>query len=245
MRDLKWHELITNCNCAQIDGSVHDSSNSIANALELLQSCTKPSICYQQCGMSLQWRHNGHDGVSNHQLHQCLLNPLFGRRSKKTSKLRVTGLCVGNSPGTGEFPAQMASNVEKKTSSCVVPTVGVNSIISTPTPTPELSTPTPTPANLQNINFNSNSGGFNSNSNSGKSPEYQLQLQLQLRRFQLQLQFQLRQIFRISTPTPEISTPIPTPTVEFQIQPQLHFKSNQSCSTKLQLPNYNVKHCMN
>ena len=28
------------------------------------------------------------------------------------SKLRVTGLCVGNSPGTGEFPAQMASNAE-------------------------------------------------------------------------------------------------------------------------------------
>ena len=31
---------------------------------------------------------------------------------KKTSKLHVTGLCVGNSPGTGEFPAQMASNAE-------------------------------------------------------------------------------------------------------------------------------------
>ena len=30
----------------------------------------------------------------------------------KTSKLRVTGLCVGNSPGTDEFPAQMASNAE-------------------------------------------------------------------------------------------------------------------------------------
>ena len=28
------------------------------------------------------------------------------------SKLRVTGLCVGNSPVTGEFPAQMASNAE-------------------------------------------------------------------------------------------------------------------------------------
>ena len=26
--------------------------------------------------------------------------------------LRVTSLCVGNSPGTGEFPAQMASNAE-------------------------------------------------------------------------------------------------------------------------------------
>ena len=32
---------------------------------------------------------------------------------KKKSKLRVTGLCAGNSPVTGEFPAQMASNVEK------------------------------------------------------------------------------------------------------------------------------------
>ena len=30
----------------------------------------------------------------------------------KASKLRVTGLCAGNSPVTGEFPAQMASNAE-------------------------------------------------------------------------------------------------------------------------------------
>ena len=37
---------------------------------------------------------------------------LFRRRSKKTSKLRITGLCAGNSPGTDEFPAQMASNAE-------------------------------------------------------------------------------------------------------------------------------------
>ena len=28
-----------------LDGLVQDCSNSIANALELLQSCTKPSIC--------------------------------------------------------------------------------------------------------------------------------------------------------------------------------------------------------
>ena len=61
---------------------------------------------------ALFWRHNEHDSVSNHQPHECLLNLLFRRRSKKTSKLRVTGLCVGNSPGTGEFPAQMASNAE-------------------------------------------------------------------------------------------------------------------------------------
>ena len=61
---------------------------------------------------TLQWRHNGRDGVSNHQPRDCLLNRLFGGRSKKASKRRVTGLCVGNSPGTGEFPAQMASNAE-------------------------------------------------------------------------------------------------------------------------------------
>ena len=59
---------------------------------------------------SLRWRHNGRDGVSNHQPHDCLLNRLFRRRSKKTSKLRVTGLCAGNSPVTGEFPALRASN---------------------------------------------------------------------------------------------------------------------------------------
>ena len=63
-------------------------------------------------GWPLQWRHNGLDGVSDHQPHHCLLGRLFGLRSKKTSKLRVTGLCAGNSPGTGEFPAQMASNAE-------------------------------------------------------------------------------------------------------------------------------------
>ena len=62
---------------------------------------------------TLQWRHNGCDSISNHQPHHCLLNRLFRGRSKKTSKLRVTGLCAGNSLETGEFTAQMASNVEK------------------------------------------------------------------------------------------------------------------------------------
>ena len=72
---------------------------------------------------TLQWRHNGRDGVSNHQPHDCLLNRLFRHRSKKTSKLCVTGLCEGNSPVTaslrfvrrtvtGDFPAQLASNTE-------------------------------------------------------------------------------------------------------------------------------------
>ena len=68
----------------------------------------------QVCSLpkALRWRHHGRDSVSNHQSHDCLLNLLFRRRSKKTSKLRVTGLCAWNSPGTGEFPAQRASYAE-------------------------------------------------------------------------------------------------------------------------------------
>ena len=37
---------------------------------------------------------------------------VYSGADKKTSKVRVTGLCAGNSPGTGEFPAQRASNAE-------------------------------------------------------------------------------------------------------------------------------------
>ena len=62
--------------------------------------------------LALRWRRNGRDCVLNHQPHDCLLNRLFRRRSKKTSNRRVIGLCAGNSPGTGEFSAQMASYAE-------------------------------------------------------------------------------------------------------------------------------------
>ena len=60
----------------------------------------------------LRWRHNGRNNVSNHQPHDCFLNRLSKRRSKETSKFPVTGLCAGNSPVTGEFPAQRATNAE-------------------------------------------------------------------------------------------------------------------------------------
>ena len=52
------------------------------------------------------------NGVSNHQRYDCLLNCLFRCRSKKTSKLRITGLCEENSQDNGVFPAQRASNTE-------------------------------------------------------------------------------------------------------------------------------------
>ena len=66
------------------------------------------------CGyiIALQWRHNERDGVSNHQPHDFYSTVYSRRRSKKTSKLRVTGLCEGNSPMSGEFPAQRVNNAE-------------------------------------------------------------------------------------------------------------------------------------
>ena len=70
------------------------------------------SACEQGVELTLQWRHNERNGVSNHRHLDCLLNRLFRRRSKKTSKLRVTGLCEGNSRVTGEFLAQRTSNAE-------------------------------------------------------------------------------------------------------------------------------------
>ena len=69
---------------------------------------------YFQIGttLSLKWRHKERDDFSNHQPHHCLLNRLFTCWSTKASKLRVTGLCEGNSPMTGEFQAQRVSNAE-------------------------------------------------------------------------------------------------------------------------------------
>ena len=72
-------------------------------------------VAYNRCKQqinALQGRNNQHDGVSNHRYLGCLLSPFSRRGSNKTSKLRVTGLCEGNSPVTSEFPAQKASNAE-------------------------------------------------------------------------------------------------------------------------------------
>ena len=84
----------TRYTCAINLSKVTDATNSKCN-----------SLCHSVLELiSLHWRHNDQDGVSNHQPHGCLLNRLFRRRSKKTSKLHVTGLCVGNSPGPVNSP---------------------------------------------------------------------------------------------------------------------------------------------
>ena len=64
------------------------------------QYCNTNQMCLIPYGDAIYIR----DGVSNHRDSECLFNRLFRRRSTKTSKLRVTGLC--------EFPAQRASYAE-------------------------------------------------------------------------------------------------------------------------------------
>ena len=92
-----WHILYSNPFCWHAD-----------NFSLVWQFTRMPRACFY----SLGWRLNGRDSVSNDQPHDCLLNSLFRLRSKKTSKLRVTGLYAGNSPETGEVPAQRASTAE-------------------------------------------------------------------------------------------------------------------------------------
>ena len=111
--EMSSHSLWRHCN---VDWkSSHESVTwPVATCMELYRCCEQPMANLEVGAFypTLQWRHNGHDGVSNHRRLDCLLNRLFRRSSKKTSKLLVTGLCEGNSPVTGEFPAQKASNTE-------------------------------------------------------------------------------------------------------------------------------------
>ena len=93
----------------------------------------------------LQWHHNG---VSHHRVINCLLNPLFRHRSKKTSKLRFTDLCAENSPVTGELPAQNTGNAENVSIWC---RAGVKYVLS------NTNTNTNTPAKIwSNTNTNTN-----------------------------------------------------------------------------------------
>ena len=75
-----------------------------ANAPPVSRGVSMSLIFISISVMSLRWRHNEWDGVSYHP--RLFTQPFVRRRSTKTSKLRVTGLCEGNSQMTGEFPSQ-------------------------------------------------------------------------------------------------------------------------------------------
>ena len=83
------------------------------NLIWILCTCHNPDSVIHVYAMNrpatyrlftLHWRHNWRDCASNHQHHDCVLNRLFRRRLKKTSKLRVIGLCAVSSPGPVNSP---------------------------------------------------------------------------------------------------------------------------------------------
>ena len=110
MQNITFHKKIcVSCSMNKADCTHKSIENCIKS--ENMARDTMPrdqenvSINISTAFLSLKWHHNKRDGVSNHRRLGCLLNRLFMHRSKKTPKLRVTGLCEGNSPATGEFPA--------------------------------------------------------------------------------------------------------------------------------------------
>ena len=112
---MHYNDVIMNAMTSQITSlrSVFRHRSNKTSKLRVTSLCVGNSQMASSAEkVSIWWRHHEHDGVLSHQLHEGLLNDLLRRISKKTTKLRVTGLCSGNSPVTGEFPAQRASNAE-------------------------------------------------------------------------------------------------------------------------------------
>ena len=95
------------CAPCRVEGNALTFADGAAEVLQV-----QVQILHCLLHMTLQWRHNGRDGVSNHQHHDCLLNRLFRCRSKENIK------APRHWPFSGEFtsdrwiPAQMASNAE-------------------------------------------------------------------------------------------------------------------------------------
>ena len=87
--------------CLRVQQGTH-VTNAFKLMMNILVKVANFRFIYRLFHDTLQWRHNGCDGVSNHRRLGCLLNRLFRHRSKKTSKLRVTG----------GFPSEIASNAE-------------------------------------------------------------------------------------------------------------------------------------
>ena len=98
--------------CSEFDGAWHcdeyqtkllfENCKHIGESFLLFRGiCPVAEIRSKRQFISLQWHHNEHNGVSNHQHPNCLLNSLLRRMSKKTSKLRVTSRWLMDSPHKG------------------------------------------------------------------------------------------------------------------------------------------------
>ena len=67
---------------------------------------------YQRCSVGIRESYQYYNDVIMSAM-ALFTQPFIQAQIKENIKARVTGLCAGNSPVTGEFPAQRASNAEK------------------------------------------------------------------------------------------------------------------------------------
>ena len=88
-----------------MDGLVQGCSISSTLAVEILQSYTKPSIYFTVTSHECQT-------ISDHQQLCSLFSSFFRQRSKKPSKLNITGPLWGNVLVIGGFPSHRASDAE-------------------------------------------------------------------------------------------------------------------------------------
>ena len=61
---------------------------------------------------TLQWRHNDHDGISNHQPRRLFTQPSIQTQIKENIKAPCHWPLCGEFTGTGEFPTQRVSYAE-------------------------------------------------------------------------------------------------------------------------------------
>ena len=105
---MSWKKLLKRCRSICLSSStVHHNSFVRLKKIEKIRWPVDSPVGQQV----MLKTHPPHEG-SDHQPHDCLLKRSFKPRSKKTSKLRVSGSCKGNSSVTGEFPTQRVSYVE-------------------------------------------------------------------------------------------------------------------------------------
>ena len=81
-------DTLINTNCITMCAITHFSVYFRVIAVKMVQTDFNGTNqdereCLETFCFPLRWRHNGRDSVSNHQPHDCLLNRLFRRRSKK------------------------------------------------------------------------------------------------------------------------------------------------------------------
>ena len=83
---ILWHMICIGTNPVQVQFHLAQYFIWAQFYLSLLPQVRFTVTAMVCADFSLQWRHNEHDGVSNHQHHHCLLNRLFKAQIKENTK---------------------------------------------------------------------------------------------------------------------------------------------------------------